>query len=359
MNELKVKLSHTTYPIFIKKGLFKEAGTLFRTLLHGKRAMIVTDSNLSPTYGKELLDSLNADGFEAGISIIPTGERSKSLDVLSTLYNSFAQFGITRNDFVIALGGGVTGDLSGFAASTWLRGTGFMQIPSSLLAMVDSSIGGKVAVNLPIGKNLVGAFYHPEIVLIDPLLLETLPERHFADGMAEVIKYGCIDDKDLFKSLESINDKSHAMENIEDIIYSCCDIKRKIVELDERETNLRMVLNFGHTIGHAIEKFFKYEKYTHGEAISLGMIFAADLSHMLGYCSSELSDRLRILLSKFNLPVQLLGINTEDIINTVLVDKKVRTNEINLILIKSIGNVIIEKFPVDRIGGFINGILNH
>lgn len=359
MQRLKIKLTHKTYPIHIENRLFKESSSILKTFLAWKRAIIVTDNNLSSSYGNELFQSLKDDRIEAEIYIIPAGEKSKSLDELTKLYNSFAKFGITRNDFVIALGGGVTGDLSGFAASTWLRGTGFIQIPTSLLAMVDSSIGGKVAVNLPIGKNLVGSFYHPEIVLIDPSLLETLPERYFADGMAEIIKYGCINDKDFFIKLENIKNRDEAMKCIEDIIYCCCDIKRRIIELDEREANIRMVLNFGHTMGHAIERYYNYEKYTHGEAVSIGMVFISELSHRLGYCSKEVPDRLRILLRRLGLPVMLPAMKPAAVIDTVFVDKKARTNDINLILIKDVGNVFIEKFPKDRIGGYIHEMLNN
>lgn len=354
MQKLEIDLKHKKYPIYIGKGLFKDAGSFLGKIIDGRRAIIITDSNLYPSYGLELYGMLKANRNETEIYTIPAGENSKSLNELSNLYSSFAGFGITRNDYIIALGGGVTGDLAGFAASTWLRGTGFIQIPSSLLAMVDSSIGGKVAVNLPAGKNLVGSFYHPEAVLIDPLLLETLPDRHFADGMAEIIKYGCIEGEALFKRLENLKDRRNIMEYIEDIIYSCCDIKHLIVEEDEHERNLRMILNFGHTIGHAIEKYYGYEKYTHGEAVSIGMVFIAGLSQKLGYCGNNIKDRLRSLLSQFGLPVEFPDLEPETFLEAVFVDKKARTNDIYLILIKEIGNLIIEKFSKERIGGLIH-----
>lgn len=359
MQKIDVKLTHKNYPIYIENGLFKKAGSILSEFLAEKKVIIVTDSNLSSSYGNELLQSLRADKIESEICIIPAGEKSKSIDVLTELYNSFAGFGITRNDFVIALGGGVTGDLTGFAASTWLRGTGFIQIPTSLLSMVDSSIGGKVAINLQIGKNLVGSFYHPEVVLIDPVLLETIPNRYFADGMAEVIKYGCIDGTELFDSLKNLKNRQSTMKVIDSIIFRCCDIKRRIVELDERESNIRMVLNFGHTIGHAIEKYFDYKKYTHGEAVSLGMVFIAELSHKLGYCNKDIPDRITILLKQSGLPVVIPEMEPKAVIDTVFVDKKARTNDINLILIKDIGNVVIEKFPKDKIGGHIYEMLNN
>lgn len=359
MLNLDVRLTHKTYPIYIGNGLFQESFPMLKPLIGGRKAMIVTDSNLRSSYGNKLLEQLRNNGADAEICDIPAGENSKNLDELTKLYNTFASFGITREDYIIVLGGGVTGDLTGFAASTWLRGTGFIQIPTSLLAMVDSSVGGKVGVNMPFGKNLVGSFYHPEAVLIDPLLLKTLPDRHFTDGMAEVIKYGCIESSGLFSMLETLPGRQDIMEHIEDIIYSCCDIKRRVVEKDERESKLRMILNFGHTFGHAVERYYNYEKYTHGEAISIGMAFIAKLSVRLGYCREEVAVRLRKLLVQMGLPYEIPGMEPKDVINTILMDKKARTNYINLVLIKDIGNVVIEKFPKDRIGGYIHELLDH
>ncbi|NLY19343.1 MAG: 3-dehydroquinate synthase [Clostridiaceae bacterium] len=359
MQKLDVRLAHKTYPIFIGNGLFQKSFSMLKQFINKRKAIIITDSNLKASCGCNLMEILGNNGIDAKMCVIPAGESSKSLDELTKLYSFFANFGITRSDYIIALGGGVTGDLAGFAASTWLRGTGFIQIPTSLLAMVDSSIGGKVAVNMPFGKNLVGSFYHPEAVLIDPLLLKTLPDRHFADGMAEVIKYGCIDDNELFVRLERLSNRKDIMKHIEDIIYICCDIKRRIVEMDERESNTRMVLNFGHTFGHAVESYYNYKKYTHGEAISIGMVFIAELSHKLGYCKEEVVERLKKLLEKTGLPVRLPDMKPKDVITTVLTDKKARTDNINLVLIKDIGNVVIEKFPKDRIGGYIHEVLDN
>ncbi len=270
MKELRVRLVHKEYPVLIGNGLFKSAGEKIREMFPGRKVFIVTDSNLAQSYGEDLAGRLRKLDVETGLYVYPAGEESKSHGVLLELYHAFARAGITRRDVVVALGGGVTGDLAGFAASTWLRGTVFLQIPTSLLAMVDSSIGGKVAVNLPEGKNLVGSFYHPEAVFIDPSLLLTLPDRHFADGMAEVAKYGCIRSEGLFVLLENMKSRADIMEHIEEIICLCCDIKRQVVEEDEREESLRMILNFGHTFGHAVEKYYQYKEYTHGEAVSIG-----------------------------------------------------------------------------------------
>ncbi len=354
MRKLEVSLMEKNIPIEIKNGLFKEAGERIRDLFPGKKVMIVTDSNLESMYGKDLAGRLQDLHIETDLYAIPAGEGSKSHEQLLKLYTAFADFGLTRKDIVIALGGGVTGDLAGYAAATWLRGTGLIQMPTSLLAMVDSSIGGKVAVNLPIGKNLVGSFYHPQWVMIDPLLLSTLPERHFADGMAEIIKYGCIADEKLFSAMEGMKTRQSVMEKIEEIIFRCCDIKRQVVEKDEQENGLRMILNFGHTFGHAIEKIYNYERYTHGEAVAMGMVYITRLSNRLGFCDGDIPEKIRSLLLQFKLPVDFPKMDPELVQRAVMIDKKARTKDIHLVLIQMIGKVVIEKIPKDRIGGLIH-----
>ena len=359
MKKMEIKLKHISYPIHIEKGLFQRAGDLIYKLFTGRKFIIITDGNVEQIYGHELLKQLRDLKAEAAVYQFPAGEQSKSHYELIRLYYYLAESNMTRKDVIIALGGGVTGDLAGYAASTWLRGTRFIQIPTSLLAMVDSGIGGKVAVNLSVGKNLVGSFYHPKCVLIDPLLLKTLPDRHFNDGMAEVIKYGCIADECLFKLLESMKSREAVMEQIEEIVFRCCDIKRNIVEEDERENNLRMILNFGHTFGHAIEKLFNYEKYTHGEAVSIGMVFIAGLSQKLGYCDGKLPERIVSLLKQFGLPVDFPELEGKQVVNSVLMDKKARTSDISLVLIKDFGKVCIESFPKSMMGGFVDAELNN
>lgn len=359
MRELTVKLTHKTYPILIENNLFQSAGAVIQKFFPARKVFLVTDSHLAPIYGAALTAQLEKLNIQIGMYVFPAGEASKSHEQLLKLYEAFSQAEITRKDVVVALGGGVTGDLTGFAASTWLRGTGFLQIPTSLLAMVDSSIGGKVAVNLPIGKNLVGSFYHPEAVLIDPLLLKTLPDRHFSDGMAEVIKHGCIRDKEMFEWLEKLGCRERFMEHAEEIVCRNCDIKRLVVQQDERETGLRMILNFGHTFGHAIEKAFHYEKFTHGECVAMGMVFAAELSYRLGYCDATVPERIRSLLTQYHLPVDFPEVDREIIKNTVMLDKKAQTHEIYLVLIKSIGEVVPEKFQKERIGGWMDEKYHH
>ena len=357
MREIMVNASTKKYPLMIGNGLLHEDSSY--RLLNGRKTVIVTDSNVFPLYGERLLNMLHSLGMDAMIYVIPAGENSKSHEELIKLYNFLADANITRNDCIIALGGGVTGDLAGFAASTYLRGVNLIQIPTSLLAMVDSSIGGKVAVNLQAGKNLVGSFYQPEIVLIDPTLLDTLPDRHFADGISEVVKYGCIRDRELFCMLETLKNREEVMANIEEIIFRCCTVKKDVVEQDEKDKNLRMILNFGHTFGHAIEKCFQYKTYTHGEAVSMGMVFISEMSFRIGICSKDTAERIRTLLQKFSLPVDFPCIKPEDVLSAVIKDKKARTNSINLVLIEDIGRVRIEPFSKDRIGGLIYEMLGN
>lgn len=352
MQEIQVTTATKKYSLKIKNGLFNE--NILYDELKDRKAIVVTDSNIEPLYGGDLLARLRSFNIDSDIYVIPAGESSKSHEELIKLYKYLSNLNITRNDFIIALGGGVTGDLAGFAASTYLRGLNLLQIPTSLLAMVDSSIGGKVAVNLSAGKNLVGSFYQPEAVLIDPLLLKTLPDRHFADGMAEVIKYGCIRDSKLFYMLETMNNRQEIMDNIEEIIFRCCSVKKDVVEQDERENNLRMILNFGHTFGHAIEKCFGYKTYTHGEAVAIGMAFISELSYKLGFCEKEVVDRIKQLLLKFNLPIDFPKLKAEEVYNAVIMDKKIRTGKVNLVLIEDFGRVRIEVFNKERIGGLIN-----
>lgn len=349
MRELTIKLPDKSYPILIKKGLFERAGEFIQKLFADCKVFIVTDSNVASVYGDKLVKQLDKAGVVSYLYVFPAGESSKCHNELLKIYEALGKAGITRKDTVVALGGGVTGDLTGFAASTWLRGTGFLQIPTTLLAMIDSSIGGKVAVDLPAGKNLVGSFYHPKAVLIDPLLLNTLPDRVFADGMAEVVKHGCIRDEGLFSELEQMKSRSQIMSLIDNIILRNCDIKRQIVEQDERESGLRMILNFGHTFGHVVEKAFQYKKYTHGEAVAVGMVFAAELSFKLGLCNEKTVERLKSLLQQFQLPIHWPVIDPEIAREAILVDKKAGTDHMNLVLIRDIGNVTIEKYSKDLV----------
>lgn len=345
MKTLRVNLPGREYGIHIGGGLLSRAGELIRQVTDSKRAVVVTDSNVKPLYADKLTSALKDSGIETKIICVDAGEKSKSLSVLERLYKEMLDFKITRSDLVIALGGGVVGDLTGFAAASLLRGIPFIQVPTTLLSQVDSSVGGKVAVNLPQGKNLVGAFYQPKQVIIDTECLKTLKPETFADGMAEVIKYGAIADADLFRVLENIKDDEELFAKIPEIVYTCCDIKRQIVEDDELDTGGRMVLNFGHTFGHAIEKKYGFGGYTHGMAVAVGMVMASDRGEKEGITPLGTAERVRKILQKYDLPVyaELLR---EELLAAAGVDKKGAGDKINLILLKKIGEAVI--YPIDK-----------
>lgn len=352
MKTLKVDLISNKYDIVIEKGLLKNIGSEIKKIYSGSKIAIVTDENVYSIYGDNLYKSLVKFDFQPIFIVIKPGETSKSMKVLNDVYSNLIKYKITRGDLIIAFGGGVTGDLGGYAASTYLRGVDYIQIPTTLLAQIDSSIGGKVAVNLEQGKNLVGSFYHPKKVLIDPTVLNTLPIEFIKDGLGEVIKYACINDSNLFEVLMNIKSMEKLYENIVDIIFACCNIKKEIVEKDERDTAIRMILNFGHTLGHAIENYYNYETYTHGEAVALGMYYITQKSESLGFTEQGTSERIRKLLLNFNIDYNLPVVNMEDIKKSINLDKKNISGNINLILLKKIGEAFIKKIPINDIGNF-------
>ncbi len=342
MKTLTVNIPKREYTIYIEDGLLSRAGELVKQVFSGKKIAVVTDSNVAPLYGEKLRATLTEQGFSVKEIVVPAGESSKCQRELFRLYEEMLDFGITRTDLVIALGGGVVGDLTGYAAATLLRGIPYVQIPTTLLAQVDSSVGGKVAIDLPRGKNLVGAFYQPKMVLIDPLCLKTLPDRVLSDGMAEVIKYGAIGNLALFEELEAICDRKELFAKIGEIVYTCCDSKRQIVEKDELDTGERMILNFGHTFGHAIEKQYQYETYTHGEAVGVGMRMAAEYGEKQGITQIGTAARIEKLLKQFQLPTHI-EMEKQTMTDAIGVDKKGEGSQIHLILLKTIGEVVIQK----------------
>ena len=343
MKNLSIDLFGNSYDIIIKNGIIDFIGEEIKKIYpHGKVAL-VTDKNVDYYYGNKVIKSLEGSGFNVKKIIMEPGEKTKSLENVTALYNEFLDFNLSRTDLVMALGGGVIGDLTGFASATYLRGIPFVQVPTSLLAQIDSSIGGKVGVDLKRGKNLVGAFYQPKKVIIDPGVLNTLSDRFLYDGMGEVIKYGCIRDKDLFAKLENVNGKEQLVASIEDIIFTCCNIKKRVVEKDEKDTGERMILNFGHTIGHAIEKYFNFSKFSHGEAVAIGMYYITKISEKEGISKSGTAERIKSLLIKYNLPWEAEIDDLESIINTIMLDKKGSCDDISLIMIREIGDVIIHK----------------
>ncbi|MGL5616990.1 MAG: 3-dehydroquinate synthase [Sarcina sp.] len=346
MRTLTVGLKDRSYDILIDKDLRYRFNEEIKKIYKGKKIVVVTDDNLNALYGEEISKNLSRD-FDVNIIVIKAGEKSKGFDNLLNIYNKLLDFKITRSDLIVAFGGGVVGDITGFVASTFLRGVNFVQIPTSLLAQVDSSVGGKVAVDLERGKNLVGSFYHPKLVLIDSEILKTLPEKYFNDGLGEVIKYGVIRDKDLFKKLQDFNSKEQLKENIGEIIYICCDIKRKVVENDEKDLGERMILNFGHTLGHGIEKVYNYEVYSHGEAVAVGMYQITLISEKLGLTKEGTAEVIKKLLVKYDLPYEVKISNKNELLEAITVDKKNLNNSLNLILVKDIGEAFIYKTNVE------------
>ena len=342
MQTLRVNLPGREYDIKIEKGILDSAGELIAEVHKKCKVAVITDSIVGSLYGDRLLTSLKNSGFEPFMVTVPAGESSMSMEMLEFLYGELLKNGLTRTDLIVALGGGVVGDLTGFCAATLLRGIPFVQIPTTLLAQVDSSVGGKVAVNLPHGKNLVGAFYQPKMVIIDTLCLETLTDRNFSDGMAEVIKYGIILDEELFCRLEGAPSRADMMEIIDDVVFRCCDLKRIVVEDDETDIGGRMILNFGHTFGHAIEKKYNFTDYTHGEAVAAGMVMAAELGEKWGITLDNSSERIRNLIRKFNLPEDV-EIDKQSLADAVAVDKKGKGRMVALIIPEKIGKVIIKE----------------
>ena len=335
--ELKVDLKDRSYPIIIEKGLINRVSEEIRKVYKGKKIFIITDDNVNKYYGGKISEELKKNDFEVKLLALKPGEQTKNFNTLPIVYNELLDFNLTRSDLIIALGGGVIGDLAGFVASTYLRGVDFVQIPTSLLAQVDSSVGGKVAVDLDRGKNLVGSFYHPKFVLIDPEVLNTLDNRFFIDGMAEVIKYGCIKDKQFFDYLEKMENNQQLINNMEVVIHKCCDIKRQVVENDEKDKGERMLLNFGHTLGHAIEQYYNYTKYSHGEGVAIGMYVISKISEEKGLTKKGTSQRIKDILVKYNLPYEL-DVNIEETLEAINLDKKKLGNDLNVIILKEIGN---------------------
>lgn len=330
------------YEIIIERGCLDELGARCAALFPaGAKAAVISDSNVFPIYGERALDSLREAGFAPSSFVFPAGEGSKQLSTVGDMLGFLAQQGLTRSDFLVALGGGVTGDMAGFAAACYLRGVSFVQVPTSLLAQVDSSVGGKTAVDLPQGKNLAGAFHQPSLVLIDPDTLGTLPPLFFSDGMGEVIKYGCIRSRALFETLRDAADLRPQMESI---LFSCVDCKREIVEHDEFDTGERMVLNFGHTLGHALEKAHGYTGLTHGAAVGIGMVLIARLGEHMGLTEDGTAEQIASLLEKYGLPVSDSA-PLDQIVGATALDKKGLGGDLRIVLLHTIGDSFVHRLP--------------
>ncbi len=349
MKTLTVNLPGRAYDILIERGLLNQAGERIRAVLpKAQKLFVITDSNVAPLYLRTLIPSLEGAGFETSVEEIPAGESSKSAAMLDRLWEDMMDFGLTRTDAVVALGGGVVGDLAGFAAATILRGVDFVQIPTTLLAQVDSSVGGKVAIDLQHGKNLAGAFWQPRLVLMDPDTLDTLDLPIFMEGMAEVVKYGCIFDKAFFDFLTARPDRAKLMAEIEHILYTCCNLKRMVVEEDERDTGRRMLLNFGHTLGHAYELAGNYETWSHGDAVAAGMCLAARLGVKLGVTPPQVSEQVQEAVASLGLPTDIYC-TQEEYAAAICLDKKGAGSDITLILLEELGKAVPYKMPKDKL----------
>jgi 3-dehydroquinate synthase len=346
MPTIAVNLPQDSYQIDIASGNLLNLGKQMQQLNVGSKVLLVSNREVFDCYGDTCLRSLTDAGFTTSTHLIPAGESYKNLGSIEQLYDTAYRERLERTSTLVALGGGVIGDMTGFAAATWLRGVNFVQVPTSLLAMVDASIGGKTGVNHPQGKNLIGAFYQPKLVLIDPDVLPTLPVKEFRAGMAEVIKYGVIWDEDLFTTLEQAESiesfGSINPELLNTILIRSCQAKADVVGQDEKEAGLRAILNYGHTIGHAVESLTDYEQFVHGEAVAIGMVAAANIAAQMDLWTQAEVDRQNALITKAGLPTQMPPeLEIDSILESLQSDKKVKAGKVRFILPTEIGKVII------------------
>lgn len=341
MIELNVGLGERSYPIYIGEGLL-EKSALYTPFIAGKKVMLVTNETVSPLYEQQVRKALSS--FDVDTVVLPDGEQFKDWQTLNMIFTALLEKAHSRKTTIVALGGGVVGDMAGFAAASYQRGVDFIQVPTTLLSQVDSSVGGKTAINHPLGKNMVGAFHQPKAVIIDTLTLQTLPEREVSAGLAEVIKYGLIRDPSFFEWLESnVNAiKNFDPEALAYAIKTSCACKAKIVEEDEKEGGVRALLNLGHTFGHAIENHQGYGVWLHGEAVGAGMVMAAELSFLEGWIDNPSRIRIKQLIQLAGLPVVgPEGMLEVEYLKLMAVDKKVMDGELRLVLLKGIGNAVI------------------
>ena len=343
MQTISVPLQNRSYPIWIEKGLLTKLPELLKPMNQGQKWVIFSQNEIISLYGNSLCKGLKSAGFQVELVVLPDGEKAKSLNELEGIFSQLIGMGCDRSSTFLALGGGVVGDATGFIAASFMRGVDYIQIPTTLLAMVDSSIGGKTGVNLPDGKNLVGAIWQPKAVVIDIELLKSLQEREITSAMGEVLKYGAILDRNLFEVVaENLNDILNLSkpELLTEVIGRCAKLKADVVVEDEREGGKRRILNFGHTIGHALETHFGFETLRHGEAVAYGMLAAGKLSNEDGKLKSEDLELLQTTIKKLPLP-KLPEFDAENILKIMQRDKKVKDRKINFVLLEAIGKTVI------------------
>lgn len=355
---IEISLGDRSYPIYIGDRMLHGFVEKYEEKFDHAKAAIITNSTVWDLYGSFITESLQTEAVEYELILVRDGEAAKSLSVAERIYGDLIKKGFERKDVIIALGGGVVGDLAGFIAATYERGVPFVQIPTTLLAQVDSSVGGKVAVNHPLGKNMIGAFYQPSFVYIDVSTLKTLSERDYSGGLAEVIKYAFLKGDPLLrtlqeKQLEILNKK---MDVLSEIVATCCSIKGEIVEKDERDAGIRAILNYGHTLGHAIESTTKYD-YTHGQAVAVGMVFAARLSQRLGMLDEEAVELHRRLISIYGLPISIKSADPDELIRVMERDKKRSAGGHVFVLLDGVGNPVVKRVEEDMLRSVLNDFL--
>ncbi|MCJ1974055.1 3-dehydroquinate synthase [Lactococcus carnosus] len=354
MKKLHVNLPDHPYDIIVARGYLSQAGEWVASLWQQQKIAIITDSHVGSLYADGVKASLEAAGFDVAVFTFPEGEASKTLATVETAYQFLAETGLTRSDGIVALGGGVVGDLAGFVASTYMRGIHFLQIATSLTAQVDSSVGGKTGVNTAYAKNMVGTFTQPDGVLIDPDCLATLGERELYEGMGEVIKCGLIADVELWEILQGLTGEvDNLLANAESLIYHACDVKRKVVVEDELDNGTRLYLNFGHTIGHAIEATAGYGTVMHGEGVAIGMIQITKVAEEKGLVAPGLTQEIRDMVVKFHLPTTVADWDLARLTKAMTMDKKARGALIKTVLVPKIGQAMINEVDMSAISDWL------
>ncbi len=356
MQKLYYEINNRSSEIYIQEGILDHVGSYCASRFRGRKAHIVTDSTVESFYYSRIKKSFTENGFSVSLTVISPGERSKTFTSLDRVYSDLLHGGIRRNDLVVALGGGVVGDIAGFAASTFLRGTGLCQIPTSLLAQVDSSVGGKNGIDLPEGKNLIGSIYQPDVVFVDPLPLKTLTDYFFHDGMAEVVKYGFLFDNDLLNRIDCFANDNDVFV-LTGIIQRCIELKMKTVVQDEQDRSTRVVLNFGHTIGHAIEKCTGYETVAHGHAVALGMLYAIQIGQNLGLTKTGVYEKCFDLLSRFSL-TKSPDVSSDDLLEAIHFDKKFEEDTLRFVLLKDIEEPVVYNLSEKSLSEIISSLIN-
>lgn len=338
--EIEVGLGSSAYPIFIGQNNLADIGRALNSVSFPRKVAIVSNNLVFSLYGEIVRDALSGAGYSVNVILIGDGEKFKNLSTLSSVYDDLVRYGIDRSCGVVALGGGVVGDLAGYAAASYMRGIACVQIPTTLLAQVDSSVGGKTAVNHPQGKNIIGAFFQPKLVCIDVDVLDSLAEREYLAGLAEVVKYGVIRDATFFQWLVDHADDllNRDYEALRHAIKTSCQIKADIVEIDEKEAGIRAILNYGHTFGHAVETISGYGQYLHGEAVSIGMVVAARIAEINDHCTSQDVNRITSLLKRFRLPVDPPDFTIAEYVESMMHDKKVKDGVLRMVLNRGIGH---------------------